>query len=267
MTSHRRLAFACCLVLAACNQSDSHDISADKLVLHARLYAQDQAVIKASLGKENSTVVVVLNGGDYMEVSDGVSHDVMEYRDNLINDVHYRATLPLSTDKSYTLTLNRASQHQLYASTFPIIPESFAITFPIDQQSISLASNPFLNMYWDTKVHSSDLLLRTTYNCYWTLTSALNGEQSTVENTKSDEIMLETNQREARSATLVLQQKTGELKDDILHEHPRHEANLQDCRVKIELAAQNHGFAHSGLSEQSQLSSIREQAITIDLQP
>ena len=56
------------IAVTACNESDSHDISTDRLVLNASLFVENNtAKMEAEFSKEKSYVTIVLNGGDFLQ--------------------------------------------------------------------------------------------------------------------------------------------------------------------------------------------------------
>ena len=259
-------------LLAACNPSDSNDIQTEKLILTATLYADGStAKIKAALGKEKSTVVVVLNGGDYLQVSDGKTTSILEFQDSLINNINYRQTLPLNLLNSYSISLNRPTQNTVFSSTFPVIPDSFAIVFPINLQTISATSQPILNVQWDNKVNSEKLTLTHDYQCTWTANPAvINEEKITVNQLNSNShhmLELDTIQRSQRTASLSLNNEINDMKSTLITRYPTTTLTLNQCSLNIELAAKNSTQAHSEFSNQSRLYSVREYPINITLTP
>ena len=252
------------VILSACNESDSNDVSTDRLVLDATLSAEaDTAKINASLGKEKSSVVIVLNGGDFFQITDNKTTTVMGQESNIVNDTYYRATLPLNTSSTYKIIFNRAAQNQKFESTFPTIPPAFNIVYPTEKQKFSLVATPQLNVEWDTKINSEKLKLSGYYDCAWITNPAVYNTQSQTTTTELNkgrtiDITIDDKQKNARIIPLVMKETLQFITDNLKSEYPNTSFTFNNCVIDLKLVAQNFSSAHSEFSSKSSLSSIRE---------
>jgi len=274
MTTYKTLALVFLVGgLTACNESDSNDISTDRLVLDGILYVENNAAkMEVSFSKEKSYVTIVLNGGDFLQATDGKSINTMEYQSNIILGSFYRTTLPLDINNTYKIIFNRAAQNQKFENTFPAIPPAFSIVFPTDKQTFSVAANPTINVQWDTKVNSEKLFLRGGYGCSWTANPAVFDTQSQkmkteLTNGQEIDITLTDKERDLRTRTLHIQQSIDDMAKGLKSTYPDTNLSFNNCDVDIAFIAKNFSSAHPEFSGKSGLQSYRKIPIKIALTP
>ena len=259
--------------LSACNETDSNDISTDKLVLTGSLFVENNtAKMIVDFTKEKSHVTVVLNGGDFVQATDGKTTNVMEYQDDTIWGSSYRSTLALDINNTYKVIFNRAAQEQKFTSIFPAIPASFNIIFPNDLQTFSITTNPTINVQWDNKVVSEKLFLRGGYGCTWTVNPAVFDTQAQkmrteLTNGQSIDITLNDKERETKSRTLDIHDAINSMAKGLKASYPDANLTFNNCSVDLNLTAKNFSSAHAEFSGKSSLQSYRKVPIKISLTP
>lgn len=259
--------------LSACNESDSNDVSTDKLVLTASLFVENNtAKIEADFTKEKSHVTIVLNGGDFVQATDSKTTNVMEYQDNILLGSFYRTTLALDINNSYKIIFNRAAQNQKFDSVFPALPAAFNMVYPLNLQKLSVAANPTINVQWDSKVASEKLFLRGGYGCSWTANPAVFDTQTQkmrteLTNGQGIDITLNDKERDLRTRTLHLQESVQAMTEELQDSYPQATLTFVGCDVDIELIAKNFASANAEFSGKSSLQSYRKVPIKISLTP
>lgn len=261
------------VILSACNESDSNDVNTDKLVLTASLFVENNtAKMEADFTKEKSYVTIVLNGGDFLQATDGKNTNVMEYQDNIILGSFYRSAFPLDINNNYKIIFNRAAQNQKFESIFPALPAAFNFVYPLNLQSFSVAANPTLNVQWDSKVNSEKLFLRGGYGCSWTANPAVFDTQSQKMRTELTsgqdiDITLNATERDLRTRTLHIQASVQDMTEGLKSVYPTTTLTFNACTVDLALIAKNFGSANSEFSGKSGLQSYRKVPIQISLTP
>ncbi|HNC02986.1 MAG TPA: hypothetical protein PKL69_06640 [Agitococcus sp.] len=260
-------------LLAACNETDSNDISTDKLVLNGSLFVEnDAAKMIVDFTKEKSHVTVVLNGGDFVQATDSKSTNVMEYQDDTIWGSSYRATLPLDINNSYKVIFNRAAQNQKFESTFPAIPAAFSIVAPIDKQTFSVTSNPTIDVKWDNKIPSDKLFLRGRYSCGWTANPAVLDAKSQkmlseLTNGQAIDITLNDKERDLKTRILHVQEAVQSMTEGLKNSYPDSTLTFNGCDVDLELIAKSFSTASAEFSGKSELQSYRKVTMETTLTP
>jgi hypothetical protein len=261
------------VILSACNESDSHDIDSGKLVLDAVLYVENNtAKMIADISKEKSHVTIVLNGGDFLQATNGKETKVMEYQSDTFWGSSYRATFPLNTSNTHKIIFNRAAQNQKFDNVFPAIPVAFNFVYPIPQQTFSVAANKTINIQWDSKVNSDQLLLRGHYTCAWAANPAVFDVQAQktlteVTNSRGIDITLSPQEKDLRTRALHVQEAVQSMSKELQAHYPNTTLTFNGCDVDLELTAKNVAAAHAEFSGKSSLQSYRKVGIETTLTP
>jgi len=254
-------------LLASCNESSSQNLSSARIVLNGDLVASGgQVEMKVSLGKEGSTVVVVLEGGDRLRAGNGSSDLSMDYTADIFGS-HYRAAFPLNIAATYSTTLARADGSSA-RSEFPPLPVAFSITAPLPGQTVSLAATPLVNVAWDLAIGAQEQALDTTLACRWNvspLPAGTSGPQ--VERTRGDYRVLTPGERSARSASVNLAALANVQRAELQLDNPGASVTLHACDAQFRVYARNFASASPLLSRGSQLASRRQVMTAVDVVP
>lgn len=274
MNNHVRMAcLAGLTVMAGCNESASDKLPARLLVLDGHLVVTDTAAsMGVSVGKQGSTVVVVMEGGDYLRATDGSTEQRMDYSSDLFGS-YYRATFsPVDLDAVYAINLYRAAEGASYRSEFPAIPSPFAITQPSVGQTFSLASTPTLVLSWDNTIAAGNVRQTTSVACDWNLEPApLAPNGNPVRSMDQPSRMLTALERSQRQVTLNLAAAVSRAKANAVAQNPTGTgapvATLLGCDVKLDLLAASESPAGAGLSAYGKLTASRSKSVEFSLVP
>lgn len=254
------------LALAACNETASDRLATGQIILRGELVADGaSARMNVDLGKEGSSVVVVLQGGDSMHAGDGLRDVRMDYSSDLLGS-HYRATFPLDVSAPYSTTLLRfdGSSHR---SAFPALPPVFAFVAPVTDQTVVLASSPTFVVAWDSVVSAQELELAVYHACDWQLTPAPPGGGGLVSRGSHESRLLTSTERATRQAVANLAVFVNLQSAELAADHPGSTVVLQSCDSDFSLVARNRAAASPALSGRSRLVSRREVTARLNLVP
>lgn len=262
------LVFAACGLLAACNESSSGNVANPRMVLRGDLQVSGSSVkLKASLGKEGSSVVVVLEGGDALYGSDGVSRQRMEYVADLFGS-YYRTAFPLDAAAHYAVMLTRAADGSQTTSLFPSLPTAYAITAPLNGSSLSLAANPWLAVTWDALVTADEFAHDAGVACDWRIVPGPGGAASALVHLSSGRYeLLSYSERTARRKDVPLRAYVDDQRADLGIDYPYAAATLLGCDATFSLYAKNRGNAAGGLSPYSEMTARRSADTAIRVTP
>jgi hypothetical protein len=255
------------LLLAACNESASNKLATGSIVLNGELLVDGSNVrMTTALGKEGSSVVVVLEGGDVLRAGNGSSDIYMDYTSGIFG-AHYRASFPLNMAATYSATLTRADGSST-RSEFPALPNAFMITSPLNAQTFSLAVTPLVDIAWDVVVASNELALDTTLGCSWNVAPLPAGTFGPfVERSSGDYRVLNSGERSARRATVHVAAMATAQRARLQLDNPGATVTLHACDAAFRLYAKNYGPAHNALSRQSQMNTRRTAETAADILP
>lgn len=255
------------LALVACNESSSTKLDTAALVLAGELVASGSNVqMKVNMGKEGSTVVVVLEGGDALRAGDGSSEVHMDYTADIFGS-HYRAAFPLNMAASYSATLVRADGSRV-ASVFPALPNAFSITSPVNAQAVVLSATPTIDVAWDVVVNSADLALDSSLACSWTVTPMPAGTVGAYINRVSgDYRVLNSGERNQRRAAINLFVMADLQRAQLAADNPGSTVSLHACDAGLRVYARNFGPANNALSRYSQMNTRRSASVSINVTP
>lgn len=255
------------LMLASCNESASDKLPTHRIVLNGDLLVDGAAVrMKAAFGKEDSSVVVVLEGGDTLRAGNGSSEQRMDFTSDLFGS-YYRAAFALDTATVYATTLTRAVDGSILRSTFPPLPVAFAITAPLAGPAVSLAATPVLDVRWDVVVGSDDLAQDSTITCDWQVNPPPATAGGPVRRADGHYQQLTSPERLARHATVDLQARIDLQRAALAVDYPGSTVALIDCEADVVIYAKNRGPADPALSPYSDMSSRRTAEVHIRVVP
>lgn len=255
-------------LLASCNESSSENVTSARLVLHGDLVAGNStAKLKASLGREGSSVVVVLEGGDALHGSDSLATQRMEYVADLFGS-YYRTAFPLDNTRNYSVTLLRAADGSRAQSFFPPLPTAFTITAPLPASSVSLTASPFVALAWDSAVAAQEFAADTGIACDWRIVPGPDGLASAIVRESSGRYEILTSvERAQRRRDVPVKAYVDEQRAGLGIDYPWAGATLLGCDATFSLYAKNRGEAAPGLSPYSEMTSRRTAESTIRLTP
>lgn len=265
---NRAWVVACTVLLSACNESSSERVGNDRLVLHGDLVASgSSAKLKASFGREGSSVVVVLEGGDALHGTDGTLRQRMEYVADLFGS-YYRTSFALDPAAHYAVVLSRGADGSQTTSAFPPLPTPYAITAPVSGSSLSLAANPFVAVTWDNVVSADEFAHDAGVSCDWRIVPGPDGAASALVHLSSGRWeLLAGPERAARRKDVPLQAYVDDQRADLGIDYPFALATLLGCDATFSLYAKNRGNAAAGLSPYSEMTARRTADTTVRITP
>lgn len=244
------------LPLTGCNESSSSRLPTADIVVDGDLRVDGSRVdMRVDLGKEGSSVVVVLEGGDALRAGNGAVDLPMDYTADIFGS-HYRADFPLNLAATYSATLVRADGSSA-RSEFPPLPAAFAITSPLPG-AVLPASMTSLDIAWDITSDAEEMALDASWECGWDVNPLPAGTVNfPVHRSRGDYRTITSGERGLRRVNVNPFAFIDLQRAQLAAENPSSTVRLVSCDGLFRIYARNDAPAHVSLSSHSRMTARR----------